>query len=101
MAVWEISQITVADEGARAEFESAVQASLPALMRAEGCLDVRLLRAVDREGLFLFCILWESIEHHTEIFTKTETFAKMGAAITPFVSAPSAMFHAAVVIDGF
>jgi hypothetical protein len=49
----------------------------------------------------MFCILWESIEHHTEIFTKTETFAKLGAAIAPFVTGPSAMFHAAVVIDGF
>ena len=100
MAVWEISQITVADD-ARVDFESAVQASLPALAMAEGCLDVRLLRAVDSGGLFMLCILWESIEHHTEIFTKTETFAKLGAAITPFVTAPAVMFHAAVIIDGF
>lgn len=100
MAVWEISQLTVADD-ARAEFESAVQASLPTFAAAEGCLDVRLLRAVDSEGLFMLCILWESIEHHTEIFTKTEAFAKLGAAITPFVTSPSVMFHAAVVIDGF
>jgi quinol monooxygenase YgiN len=100
MAVWEITQLAVAED-AHDEFESVVRSHLPALREADGCLDVKLLRAVDREGILVLCILWESIEHHTDVFMKTETFTKFSSAVTPFLMASPVVFHATTVIDGF
>lgn len=100
MAVWEITQLAVAED-AHDEFEFAVRSHLPALREADGCLDVKLLRAVDRQDMLVLCILWESIEHHTDVFTKTETFAKFSSAVIPFLTASPVVFHVTTVIDGF
>ncbi|MFF3380580.1 antibiotic biosynthesis monooxygenase family protein [Streptomyces sp. NPDC002680] len=100
MTVWEVTQLAVA-EGDQDEFESALRSHLPLLQEAEGCLDVKLLRAVDKEGVALLCIHWQSLEHHTEVFMKTEAFAKLSEAVAPFLAGPPEMLHARTVIDGF
>ncbi|MFE2645870.1 antibiotic biosynthesis monooxygenase family protein [Streptomyces nigra] len=100
MAVWEIAQLTIA-EGKHDEFESVVQSILPLLKEADGCLDVRLLRAIDKENAFLMCAQWETLEHHTEVFAKSEALVELVNAIGPFFTAPPEVTHANTVIDGF
>ncbi|AVH54794.1 MULTISPECIES: antibiotic biosynthesis monooxygenase family protein [Streptomyces] len=99
MAVWEVVQLTVA-QGSEEDFESVFRAQLPILEEADGCLDLQLLRAVDREGVFLLLVLWQSMEHHTVVFVKTEGFTKFSTAVAPFFTAPPTPFHAITVIDG-
>jgi len=100
MAVWEVAQLAVPDAD-REKFRSIFQEHLPLMRDDEGCLDVKLLEPVEREGLVLVWILWKSQEYHTQVFTKTEGFAKFIGAITPFFTAPAQSFHATVAIDGF
>lgn len=99
MAVWEVVQLTVA-QGSEDEFESVFRSQLPILEEADGCLDLQLLRAVDQEGVFLLLVLWQSMEHHTDVFVKTEEFAKFSTAVGPFFTALPTPFHAVTVIDG-
>ncbi|MFF3396912.1 antibiotic biosynthesis monooxygenase family protein [Streptomyces sp. NPDC002659] len=100
MAVWEVIQLAVA-EGNQDEFESVVRSHLPLLKEADGCLDVKLLRAVDKEGVVLLWVLWQSLEQHTEVFVKTEAFTKFSSAMMPFFAATPEVLHARTVIDGF
>jgi quinol monooxygenase YgiN len=98
MAVWEVARLAVA-EGTEDDFESTVRSHVPLLRDAEGCLDVRLLRAVDQEGTFLLLLQWLSVDHHIE-YTKTEDFAEFVGAVGPFFTAPPDTFHAGTVIEG-
>ncbi|MCT9932180.1 antibiotic biosynthesis monooxygenase [Planotetraspora sp. A-T 1434] len=97
MAVWEVAQLVVA-KGKQDEFESVVRSNLSLLTKADGCLDVKLFRAIDKEGVFLMCALWETLEHHTEVFVKTEAFIKLSSAVGPFFVAPPEVFHVSTVI---
>jgi heme-degrading monooxygenase HmoA len=99
MSVWEITEMQVA-QGKEDEFVHTFQSNLSIVKNAEGALDCKLLRGVDKEGAFLLLIEWESVEHHTEVFTKSEGFTTLGAAVAPFLTAPPEFFHGAVAIDG-
>ncbi|MFI9616461.1 antibiotic biosynthesis monooxygenase family protein [Streptomyces sp. NPDC052023] len=99
MTVWEVVQLTVT-QGSEDDFESVFRSQLPILQEADGCLDLHLLRAVDLEGVFLLLVLWQSLEHHTDVFVKTEEFTKFSTAVAPLFTAPTTPFHASTVIDG-
>jgi quinol monooxygenase YgiN len=100
MAVWEIAQLTVAGD-AHDQFQAIVRSQLPGLQQADGCQDVKLLRAADKNNTYLLCIRWQTIEHHTEAFVKTGTFTRFSDAIALFLTEQPAVFHAATVINGF
>jgi quinol monooxygenase YgiN len=99
MAVWEVARLTVAP-GDEEKFESIVRAHLPIFKADEGSQDVKLLRAVDKEGVFLLCILWESVEYHLDVFMRTEEFVTFSGAVRPFFAAPPEMLHVTAAIDG-
>ncbi|MYT68156.1 MULTISPECIES: antibiotic biosynthesis monooxygenase family protein [unclassified Streptomyces] len=100
MAVWEIVRIVV-PEGRQEEFEAVVRSHLPLLDEEKGCLDAKLFRAIDKEGVILLCVQWESVEYHTEVFAQTEAFVKFSSAMAPFFAEPPEAFHADAIIDGF
>ncbi|MFY3807665.1 MULTISPECIES: antibiotic biosynthesis monooxygenase family protein [Bacteria] len=100
MAVWEMVRIVV-PEGKQDEFESIVRSHLPILEEDKGCLDLKLFRAIDKEGVILLCVQWESLEYHTEVFAKTEGFVKFASAMAPFFAVTPEAFHANAVIEGF
>ncbi|MCW2646408.1 MAG: antibiotic biosynthesis monooxygenase [Pseudonocardiales bacterium] len=97
MAVWEIAQLTVG-QGKEDEFESLFRSNLQILKKADGCLDVKLSRAVDRKGTFLLLVKWQSVEHHTELFVQSDGFAKFTGLLAPLFSAPPDPFHVVEVI---
>jgi heme-degrading monooxygenase HmoA len=99
MPVWEVVEIEVA-RGREEEFESTARSLVPLLSKAEGIMDINLLRGIDREGAFTLLIEWQSVEHHTEVFTKSEAWATSTEALTPFFTGPPTAFHAIKVIDG-
>ena len=100
MAVWEVVPVTVKSRR-EDDFEGAFQSNVALLAGAKGCLDVKLLRAVDRQGTFVILIQWESLEYHIDVFTKSKAYAKLASATAPFFAARPEFFHAATVIDGF
>ncbi|MES4886195.1 antibiotic biosynthesis monooxygenase family protein [Streptomyces sp. NPDC000349] len=100
MAVWEIVKIAV-PEGKQGEFETVVRSHLPILEEDKGCLDVILYRAIDKDGTLLLCVQWESMEYHTEVFVKTEGFAKFSSSMAPYFVDTPEVFHADAVINGF
>ena len=100
MAVWEVVPMTV-KSGAEDDFEAAFRSAVPLLASTKGCLDVKLLRAVDKQSTFVILIQWKSVEYHVDVFTKSEAYDKLVSATGPFFAAPPEFFHAATVIDGF
>jgi heme-degrading monooxygenase HmoA len=100
MSIWEVVPVTV-KAGTEDDFEATFRSNIALLEQAEGCLDVKMLRAVDKQSAFLILIQWESVEFHTEVFTKSQAYAEFGRALGPFFTAPPEIFHAATVIDGF
>jgi heme-degrading monooxygenase HmoA len=99
MAVWEVAELTVTP-GMEEEFESTFGSVIPILKDAEGSLGLKLLRAVDKEGVFLLFIEWQSVEHHTEIFRKSGGYVKFSSALAPFFTAKPTVTHAREVING-
>ena len=97
---WEVVPVMV-KRGTEDDFEAVFRSNVALLADAKGCLDVKLLRAVDKQSTFLILIQWESVKHHTEVFTKSAAYAKLSSATAPFFAAPPEFFHAATVIDGF
>jgi heme-degrading monooxygenase HmoA len=100
MAIWEVVPVTV-KSGTADDFEAVFRSNVPLLAGAKGCLDVKLLRAVDKQSTFVILVQWESVESHIDVFTKSEAYAKLGSATGPFFAALPELFHAATVIDGF
>ena len=100
MAVWETAQLTVG-QGNEDELESLFQSNLQILEKADGCLDVKLSRAVDRKGTFLLLVKWQSLEHHTERFVRSDGFAKLAGVLAPLLTAPPDPFHVVEVIGSF
>ena len=100
MSVWEVALVTVA-EGKQEEFASVLRAHLPLLRESGGCLDVKLLRAIDKDGAVLVCLEWPTLEHHTEAFVGSEPYDKLASAVLPFFIEPAQVFHANSLIDGF
>ena len=99
-AVWEVVPVTV-KSGTEDNFEAAFRSNVSLLADTSGCLDVKLLRALDKRSTFVILIRWQSVEYHTDVFTKSEAYAKLSDATGPFFAAAPEFFHAATVVDGF
>lgn len=100
MSIWEIAEFDIA-EGEQDTFESTVLASQPIFAAAQGCTAMRLQRAVDVPGRFVLLLEWDSVAHHTEIFTATEGFAAFVASVEPLFASAPRVFHTAAVPGGF
>jgi heme-degrading monooxygenase HmoA len=99
MPIWEVFPVTV-KSWTEDYFEAAFRSNLSLLANGKGCLDVKLLRAVDKQNTFMVLVQWASVENHTA-FTKSDASAKFRSATGPFFAAPPDLFHAITVIDGF
>lgn len=100
MSNWEIAEFTIT-EGREDEFAQQVLLSLPIFKAAEGCTALQLQRAVDMPGRFLLLIEWDTVAHHTEIFTATEGFTTFVDRVTPLYAAEPRVFHTEVIEGGF
>jgi quinol monooxygenase YgiN len=99
MAIWEVVRLAIAP-GDEEKFESTVRSHLYVFGGDEGCEDVKLLRALDKEGVFLLAIRWRSMEYHLDVFMKSEGFSTFSGAVAPFFTERPEMLHVTAVIDG-
>ena len=91
MTVLEVAQVPVL-AGHEAQFEDALRgAAATVLPRTPGFVEFHAHGwCVERPGVYLFTIRWESLEHHTEGFRGSELFTEWRALIGPhFDGAPS------------
>ncbi|MBJ7483183.1 antibiotic biosynthesis monooxygenase [Brevundimonas sp.] len=90
--IFEQATIQVAPEKAVA-FEAAIAATAPLFRRAQGCTSLALERMVETPGRYVLRIGWNTVEDHTEIFTKSADFAEFVAMAGPFMTETPSVIH--------
>lgn len=79
--------------GREEEFEQALLTAAPILESAEGCHSVELHRDVEAPGAYLLRVGWASLEHHVEIFPKSEQAPRFAEAIEHFFAKEPELRH--------
>jgi hypothetical protein len=59
---------------------------LPTLREVDGLMDLKMFRAIDRESVIMLSVQWRTLEHHTEMFMKTEEFVGFSSAMKSYSS---------------
>ncbi|MPT49050.1 MAG: antibiotic biosynthesis monooxygenase [Sphingobium sp.] len=90
--VSEIALIQI-DPAESAAFEEAVAQAEQNFHAADGCYSFRLDRAVDRPGLYILTVGWESVEAHMVAFRNSEGFQRWRALAGPFFQNQPDVFH--------
>jgi heme-degrading monooxygenase HmoA len=78
--IHEYAYVTV-DVDKAAEFEEAFADAKKYLLNANGNKTAEIVRSVDRPGLYLLRVAWDSIEDHTEHFASSVNGRHLDAAI--------------------
>jgi quinol monooxygenase YgiN len=102
VSVWEFAEFN-ATPGMEDDFERAIlsPANISIWQSAEGCLGVRLHRAVDVPGRFMLMIEWETVAHHREIFAASEGCRELVASIEPYYPERPRVCHTGPNLGGF
>ncbi|MFI5690074.1 antibiotic biosynthesis monooxygenase family protein [Streptomyces sp. NPDC051636] len=79
--------------GCEEEFEQALLTAAPILESAEGCTSVKLHRDVETPGAYLLRVGWASLEHHVEMFPKSEQAPRFAEAIEHFFAKAPELRH--------
>lgn len=91
--ILEIAEIFVKAEFAD-RFEAASRAAVGStLSKAEGFLDLELLRCDEDPNCFVLMVHWETKAHHTETFRASPLFAAWREAVGPYFSEPPKVRH--------
>lgn len=98
--VREVAEITI-DPAREAEFLAAAGEAVQHFRAAEGCHAMRIEKVVETPGLYRLFVLWESLEHHNDLFRNSDGFKQWRALVGPFFLAPPKVDHCAVVVPGF
>ena len=94
----ELASLQVAAERA-ADFENIFPKAQAVLRQSAGLYSSRLLHDVDHSGSFTIEVHWESVEHHTEGFARSELFEQFKAIVGSYLQGPPAVHHFTVVAD--
>ncbi|MFE2431148.1 antibiotic biosynthesis monooxygenase family protein [Streptomyces sp. NPDC059373] len=79
--------------GREEEFEAAYQEARKVISQAEGFHWVELLRGVERPGVYLLLVGWDSVEAHNVGFRESERFLRWRELIGPFFASPPDVEH--------
>jgi len=60
--------------GQTGEFETAFQTASAIIGSAEGCISHELRRSAEHPNRYILLVQWESLQHHTEGFRKSEPY---------------------------
>ncbi|MGK2908909.1 MAG: antibiotic biosynthesis monooxygenase family protein [Sphingobium sp.] len=60
--------------GQEATFEAAMREARPLIAVSPGFLGIELRPAIERAGLYLLLVKWESIAHHRDGFRQSERY---------------------------
>ncbi len=100
MTIWEIAVFDIR-LGMEDAFEEQVRASVPIFQAAEGCRSFEVHRSLEVPGRFALHIEWDSVEHHTVIFTKTEGFDVFVASVSPYFASDPVVDHTERILVAF
>jgi heme-degrading monooxygenase HmoA len=78
--IYEYACVTV-DIDESAAFEEAFANAKKYLLDANGGKTAEIVRSVDRPGLYLLRVAWDSVEDHTEHFASSVNGQRLDAAI--------------------
>ncbi|MEV0737993.1 antibiotic biosynthesis monooxygenase family protein [Streptomyces sp. NPDC050549] len=88
----EHAELTV-ETGREREFAEVFGKAREVLAEAAGFRWAELLRGVERPGVFLLLVGWDSVEAHMVGFRESEAFARWRALVGPFFTEPPAVEH--------
>jgi heme-degrading monooxygenase HmoA len=79
--------------GREGEFEAAFAEARKVISQARGFHWAELLRGVERPGVYLLLVGWESVEAHNVGFRGSAAFARWRELIGPFFASPPDVEH--------
>ncbi|MGW3103893.1 antibiotic biosynthesis monooxygenase family protein [Streptomyces sp. NPDC001100] len=88
----EHAELTVEADRER-EFAEVFGKAREVLAEADGFRWAELLRGVERPGVFLLLVGWDSVEAHMVGFRESEAFTRWRALVGPFFAGPPAVEH--------
>lgn len=88
----EHAEFTIAEDHV-GEFEKAFGEAREFIARSPGFRFAELLHGVERPGVFLLLVGWESVEDHTVGFRESELYEAWRALLHPFFAAPARVEH--------
>jgi heme-degrading monooxygenase HmoA len=62
--------------GQEAAFEAAIAEAKPLIAASSGFLGMEVRPAIERSGLYLLVVRWESIAHHRDGFRQSDRYEK-------------------------
>lgn len=75
-------------------FEAAVaEAKSTVFAKAEGWIDLELIKCIETENAYIVAIKWDTLEAHTVTFREGPLFAEWRALVGPFFAAPPSVLH--------
>lgn len=94
-ATFEITQ------GSEPAFEAGVRQAAPLFREAKGCRSMKVRRSIERPGVYMLFVEWETLEDHTEGFRSSEAFARWRALVGPCFASVPEVEHFAMAADNF
>ncbi len=88
----EHAEFTIPEECAD-EFEKAFGEAREFIARSPGFRFAELLCGVERPGVFLLLVGWDSVEDHTVGFRESELYEGWRALLHPFFAIPARVEH--------
>jgi len=80
--VLEIAEFT-AGAGHEEQFAEAYRAASAVILASPGCLSARMVRGVERPGVFTLLVEWETLEAHMTGFRGSEGFRRWRELLEP------------------
>lgn len=92
--ILEVAQVPVRPGSEDAFVQALARAADEILPQAEGCLEFTAYGwCIERPGVYLFTIAWQSLEDHTERFRGTELFVRWRELIGPYFDGDPVVEH--------
>mgnify|MGYP003507357832 FL=1 len=70
--------------GEEAAFEAAMAKARPLIAASPGFQGIEVRPAIEKPGLYLLLVRWDSIAHHRDGFRKSDRYEQWRALLHPF-----------------
>jgi heme-degrading monooxygenase HmoA len=79
--------------GQEAAFEAALDQARSLVEQTPGCLGLTVQRGVERPGVYLITIGWDTLDDHLVGFRESARFPQWRALLSPHFAEPPAVEH--------
>jgi heme-degrading monooxygenase HmoA len=70
--------------GEEQAFETAMADAKPLIMASPGFVQIEVRPALEKQGLYLLLVCWESVAHHRDGFRQSDRYPLWRALLHPF-----------------